>query len=92
MLQSLVCGLRRSSHCLPLRAVSRATVGLQQGLNLVPGIYVSMFLEKERNRKQDYRCDGGCHLLDFGLAVVIGDFMLDETPPNLVHPTVSVAV
>jgi len=38
-----------------------------------------MPLEKERNRKQDYCCAGGGHLVDFGLAVVIGNFVLDET-------------
>ena len=54
-------------------------MSLRQGLNLIPGIYVPMPLEKERNRKQDYCCAGGGHLVDFGLAVVIGNFVLDET-------------
>ena len=40
-------------------------------------------LEKERNCKQDYRRNSGCHHVDFFLSVVVDNLMLDETPSYL---------
>ena len=49
-------------------------------------------LKKKRDCEQDDRCDSSRHLIDFFRAVVVCDLLLNETPPNLLHPAVGVTV